>query len=306
MARELVLDLSSYQAGFSIDTFKKLGVKKHIVKVTEGTTYVNPYANVLVNRAAAAGADGFAFYHFARFGANAEQAKAEAQFFINTAKSKFKLAEGATLICDAELQKMSTDAVIVFLDTIKASGYQTGFYTYKFLLPQFDLDRIKPYMDYFWLASYPTEVGDRNPNFGYFPSANYVDLWQYTDNFLGDKVDASITVTDRALEMFNPKHAVKVEAPKAENTISAPKTWVDNYGWKWIEENGTFTSNTAINLRWGATPQSKLIATLPAGAKVKYDAFSRHGGYVWIRQPRKDGYGYLVCREGNKPLGNFK
>ena len=158
MARELVLDLSSYQAGFSIATFKALGVKKHIVKVTEGTTYVNPYANILVNRAVAAGADGFAFYHFARFGTNVEQAKAEAQFFINTAKSKFNLASGATLICDAELQKMSTDAVIAFLDVIKAAGYQTGFYTYKFLLPEFDLDRIKPHMDYFWLASYPTKV----------------------------------------------------------------------------------------------------------------------------------------------------
>lgn len=307
MARELVLDLSSYQAGFSIDTFKSLGVKKHIVKVTEGTTYVNPYANVLVNRAAAAGADGFAFYHFARFGANVAQAKAEAQFFINTAKSKFNLAEGATLICDAELQKMSTDAVIAFLDTIKASGYQTGFYTYKFLLPEFDLDRIKPHMDYFWLASYPTKVGDRNPTFGYFPSANYVDLWQYTDNFLGDNVDASITVSDRALEMFNPKNSVKVETPKTETAVSAPKTWVDNYGWKWVEENGTFTSDTAINLRWGATPQSDLISVLPAGSVVKYNAFSRHGGYVWLRQPRVNGKdGYLICREGNTPLGSFK
>ncbi|WP_265488392.1 SH3 domain-containing protein [Lactobacillus sp. PV034] len=29
--------------------------------------------------------------------------------------------------------------------------------------------------------------------------------------------------------------------------------------------------------------QSKLITTFPAGTSIKYDAFSRHGGYVWIR-----------------------
>ncbi|MCI7591212.1 MAG: glycoside hydrolase family 25, partial [Lactobacillus johnsonii] len=45
---------------------------------------------------------------------------------------------------------------------------------------------------------------------------------------------------------------------------------------------------------------------LPAGTEVKYDAYSRHGGYVWIRQPRSNGYGYLVCRAGNEPWGTFK
>ena len=123
---------------------------------------------------------------------------------------------------------------------------------------------------------------------------------------MGDNVDASITVTDRASEMFNPKNAVKVETPKTENTAPVPNTWVDGLGDKWTKEDGYFITGTQINLRWGATPQSKLITTLPAGTSVKYDAFSRHGGYVWIRQPRQDGYGYLVCREGNNPLGTFK
>ncbi|WP_242509602.1 phage head-tail connector protein [Ligilactobacillus salivarius] len=36
----------------------------------------------------------------------------------------------------------------------------------------------------------------------------------------------------------------------------------------------------SINLRWGAKTDSDLIATLNPGDVVKYDAFSKHDGYV--------------------------
>ena len=50
-------------------------------------------------------------------------------------------------------------------------------------------------------------------------------------------------------------------------------------------------------MRWGATTKSSRIGVLQKGDEVKYDAFCVAGGYVWIRQPRSDGYGYL-------PTGN--
>lgn len=65
----------------------------------------------------------------------------------------------------------------------------------------------------------------------------------------------------------------------------------------WIAQNGTFTSNTAIKLRTGANTGSGVIATLPAGSSVKYNAYMHSGGYVWIRQPRGNGYGYLATGE---------
>ena len=80
-------------------------------------------------------------------------------------------------------------------------------------------------------------------------------------------------------------------------------------GDRWFAEKGTFITGTAINLRWGAKTNSALIATLPANSEVKYDAWSRHDGYVWLRQPRpNDQYGYLVCRDANnnQPFGTFK
>nr|WP_268869332.1 SH3 domain-containing protein [Ligilactobacillus salivarius] len=53
-----------------------------------------------------------------------------------------------------------------------------------------------------------------------------------------------------------------------------------------------------MNLRWGAKTDSDLIATLNPGDVVTYDAFSKHDGYVWLRQVRDNGqFGYLASGE---------
>ena len=141
------------------------------------------------------------------------------------------------------------------------------------------------------------------PDFNYFPSANYVDCWQHTDNLLGYKVDGSITLTDNAIKLFNPSE-VKAEAPKptpAPSQNSAKyDSWTDDLGVKWFKESGKFTItvNEGIVLRWGATTNSTKIAFLPKDSVVKYDAFCHSGGYVWIRQPRGNSqYGYLPTGE---------
>ncbi|MCC4400473.1 hypothetical protein LMC10_10360 [Limosilactobacillus reuteri] len=67
-------------------------------------------------------------------------------------------------------------------------------------------------------------------------------------------------------------------------------------------------NDVAVNLRYSARTKSNIIATLPAGSTIKYDAFSRHAGYVWIRQPRENGYGYMAVRDTktNQPFGKFE
>lgn len=65
----------------------------------------------------------------------------------------------------------------------------------------------------------------------------------------------------------------------------------------WHAQNGTFTVTTpgGIKLRSGsASTKSPLIAVLPKGSVVKYNAYGYAGGYVWIRQPRSHGYGYIA------------
>ena len=63
----------------------------------------------------------------------------------------------------------------------------------------------------------------------------------------------------------------------------------------WIDEKWHFRLTQPINLRTQPTDTSKSIATLPIGSIVKYDSYKVDtNGYVWIRQPRTFGYGYLA------------
>lgn len=316
MTREIFVDLSSFQKDKTVDDYKKLGVKKAVVKISESTNYVNPYIHDLIDKAAAGGVNGFAFYHFGRF-TNDSQAVAEAKFFIDNSKGKVNVKPGTLMILDAEIDGMPTGSVIAFLKILRDAGFKTGFYTYKYMLPKFNLEAIKPYMDWFWLAAYPTKgPADKNPDFNYFPSAKYVDAWQYTDNLLGMSVDGSITVTDNGNKLFNASdnesqsNAGKPDPqPAKPATPTQPKTWVDAQGDKWVEEHGTFISNTYINLRWGAKTISSVATQIGPGTEIKYDAYSNHDGYVWLRQPRSGGgYLYLVGRNAytHEPWGTFK
>lgn len=316
--RKTVIDLASFQSHLTINDYKNIGADYAIVKTTESTNYVNPYIRSLIDRSAGGGIRGYAFYHFGRFH-NDAQAVAEANYFIANSKAQANVQPGTLMILDAEISNMPTSSVIAFLNTVRNAGYHPGFYTYKYLLPNFNLEAIHPNMDMFWLAAYPLANGKaagKNPDFNYFPSANYVDMWQHTDNLLGYNVDGSITLTDNAINLFNPSEAPKPEPNKpieqetpAITTELPSNHWVDDLGDRWFAENGTFITGAAINLRWGAKTNSALIATLPANSEVKYDAWSRHDGYVWLRQPRPNAqYGYLVCRDANnnQPFGTFK
>ena len=72
-------------------------------------------------------------------------------------------------------------------------------------------------------------------------------------------------------------------------------TVVDSKGW--ITETGQFKLTQDIYLRKGATTDSLVIALLPKGSLIRYDAFKHAGGYVWIRQQRGRTYGYLATGE---------
>lgn len=316
--RVTVIDLASFQSSLTVADYKAIGAEYAIVKISENTNYINPYIRSLIDLSAAGGIMGYAFYHFGRFH-NDAQAVDEANYFITAAKARANIKPGTLLILDAEIQGMPTSSVIAFLDTLRNAGYHTGFYTYKYLLPNFDLEAIHPHMDMFWLAAYPLWNGvpaGKNPDFHYFPSANYVDLWQHTDNLLGYHVDGSITITDNAIKLFNPsttpapapQKPIEQEKPAIKPTLPA-HSWVDDLGVRWFAEKGTFTSNTDLHLRWGAAPSSSVIAMLHAGDVVKYDAWARTNGFVYVRQPRPNGqFGYVAVRDAatNEAYGTFK
>ncbi len=299
MTREIVLDASNYQEKLTAKDYARIGATKLIVKLTEGTNYVNPDIKLLINRAAAGGVTGFAFYHFGRFH-NDSQAIKEANMFVKVAKEKVNVIKNTLLILDAEIQDMSTSSVIAFLKVLRKAGFKAGFYTYKYLLPNFNLEKIKPYMDFFWLAAYPLGnkvAADKHPNFGYFPSANYVDLWQYTDNLLGYNIDGSITVTDNAIKLFNP-----------EKESTSHKTSTTTPAATWKKKNGTFVLGQKLKLHKSPHIDAPAIAELPKGSEVKFDATLQGPLRLWLRQPRSGGsYGYIVAKDKyGKTLGKIK
>lgn len=66
----------------------------------------------------------------------------------------------------------------------------------------------------------------------------------------------------------------------------------------WVGERWHFKLGQSINLRTQPNTKSKIIATLPIGSVVQYDSYKIDtNGYVWIRQPREKGYGYLATGE---------
>ena len=132
---------------------------------------------------------------------------------------------------------------------------------------------------------------------------DHVAIWQFADNWKGMGIDGNIAVKKLELKSVASK-------PKAAptKTSTQEKSWTDVQGMTWHEEDGTFITGGAINLRWGANTDSMLITTLPAGSVVKYNAWSRDSaGRVWLQQPRgSNHYGYLVGRVGNDAWGTFK
>ena len=95
-------------------------------------------------------------------------------------------------------------------------------------------------------------------------------------------------------------------ANKPAQPTNKPST-TTNVNSDWTKQNGVFVTGGAINLRTGASTNSKVIAMLPTNTEIKYDAYRTEGQYTWLRQPRANGqYGYLVGRNNGQAWGTFK
>lgn len=294
----LVADVASFQPE-DLGFFKALasqGVKAVIVKLTEGsadrTAYINPKAQNQIINARKAGLLVNA-YHFARY-TSIQDAKNEADFFVTVAK-RMGIGTDSVMAVDLEASEITPNLnakTNAFLQYVKDCGY--------------------PNVDYYSMASWfwngtlnPDAILAKNKwvaNYGVSqPGVNNVGTWQFSSSWTvnGSKVDMSYDFSG----FYTERHITAdsesvVNTPKSKPQPVAYDTWTDNLGDVWYKEEGTFILSESINLRWGAKPDSTLIATLDPGDVVKYDAFSKHDGYVWLRQVRDNGqFGYLVSGE---------
>lgn len=213
MTRPYVLDVSGYQPQAQYYSFwqkwKARGVHGAIVKLSESTYYRNPYG---AGQLAAAKHEGMQIsgYHFSRFVGNASQAVAEANYAIATANT-MRLPHGSKLVLDYEEAKgyrsSNTQAAIAFLNTVKSAGFVPVFYSYSGMKGYWDFEEIHRQTGaMLWIAAYPTMAGVTYPNYNYFPGiSNFIGAWQFSDNFYGERIDASVDLTGVFTQMTQQK-----------------------------------------------------------------------------------------------------
>lgn len=290
----LVMDISSYQPD-TVSFFqaaKNAGVKAVIVKLTQGSAdgdaYVNPKAQAQINNARSVGLLVHG-YHYARFNGN-QDARNEAKWFVDHAQ-QFGLGPESVLALDIEDKsnaKYATSDANAFLQAVKDAGYpKVDIYSMASWFWQGRLNAAQLIAKNKWVANYDVSQ----------PGVDNVGTWQWTDNYkiAGTGVDMSYDFSGFYTNADTSANEPKPVTP-APKPVSKETTWTDNLGAVWHAENGKFISNTALHLRWGARPSASTIAVLPAGSVVKYDAWSRGSEFVYVRQPRGNGYGYVAVR----------
>ncbi len=203
------------------------------------------------------------------------------------------------------------------------------------------------YPNALWVAKYKTNGREDNPDYNYFPSMDNVAIWQYTQNWRGQNVDGNVNVvplsnkttadnndtstnaantnnsnanngqsssqapanpiTNNSNATAKPNNNSTQPAPPIETKPAEKPSTTTNINSDWTKQNGVFVTGGAINLRTGASTDSKVITQLPANSEVKYDAYRTIGQYTWLRQPRANNeYGYLVGRDNGQAWGTFK
>ena len=144
------IDIASYQGDNGIDV-AKVKADFVIVKVSGGTSYVNPYWKKHAAAALKAGKL-LGLYHYACEYDSEPGGKAEAEFFLKQIKGY----EGKAVLCldwEAHAQSMPVSYAKAWLDTVaKATGATPVFYGYASYLNSRDHSAIKKYP--LWMASY--------------------------------------------------------------------------------------------------------------------------------------------------------
>lgn len=254
------VDVASYQPT-SLAAYHKAGASFAIVKLTEGTDYLNPKAGAQVKSSRANHLYTHA-YHYARFGSSVGQAKKEAAYFIKEAKKR-KISQKRMLWLDWESgsgnivtgpKAANTAAILAFMSAVKAAGWRPGLYSGASLMrTAIDTKQvIKKFGTCLWVASYPTMAAISTADFGYFPSMDGVAIWQFTRNWKGLGVDGNVAVVDLNRNS-KPKPKPKAKSkPKEKTTATVFKgvVKVNNLGagkasWKvrLLSEEGHYTNS---------------------------------------------------------------
>lgn len=246
------VDVASYQPT-NLAAYHKAGASFAIVKLTEGTDYLNPKA---AKQVASSRANHFYThaYHFARFGSSVSQAKKEAAYFIKAAK-KEDISRKRMLWLDWESgsgnvvtgsKSSNTAAILAFMNAVKAAGWRPGLYSGASLMRSaIDTKQVvKKFGTCLWVASYPTMAAVSMADFGYFPSMDGVAIWQFTSNWKGLGVDGNVALVD--LNSSNkPKPKAKTTTTDFKGVVKVNNLGPGKASWKvrLLSKDGHYTDS---------------------------------------------------------------
>lgn len=246
------VDVASYQPT-NLAAYHKAGASFAIVKLTEGTDYLNPKA---AKQVASSRANHFYThaYHFAQFGSSVSQAKKEAAYFIKAAK-KEDISRKRMLWLDWESgsgnvvtgsKSSNTAAILAFMNAVKAAGWRPGLYSGASLMRSaIDTKQVvKKFGTCLWVASYPTMAAVSMADFGYFPSMDGVAIWQFTSNWKGLGVDGNVALVD--LNSSNkPKPKAKTTTTDFKGVVKVNNLGPGKASWKvrLLSKDGHYTDS---------------------------------------------------------------
>lgn len=220
------VDVASYQS----TNVSYTGAKFAIIKLTQGTDYLNPKADQQIKSAKAHGLL-VGGYFYANHGNSVSKARSEAKYAVAKAKT-LGIPEGSYIADDFEQGsgnsvnggvQANTDAIMAAMQVIKDAGYQPLVYSGAFVLrTHMSITRIvKSFGTCLWVASYKVSGRQDYADFNYFPSMDGVAIWQFTDNYRGLNVDGNICLIDlkTSSNSSKPKPAKKTTESLSQHPV---------------------------------------------------------------------------------------
>ena len=226
------VDVSSHNGHISKEDYQHLaekGVNGVVVKLTEGTSYKNPYAASQTQNAQAAGmqVSAYAFSHYT----NEAEARAEARYFAEEAR-RLNLPSSTVMVNDIEDSDMRPNinaTTQAWADEMRRMGFSNlMYYTSASWLDRNNLRTKGPIqteqfgLENFWVAQYPTSKlsADDAKTLKYNSEAG---AWQFTSQaelLPGRHVfDQSVDYTGRFTNKATPSNRAANQPIKGKITV---------------------------------------------------------------------------------------
>lgn len=299
-ARTDMVDVSNHNGYMTLDNWTQMrnqyGVKVMVTKLTEGTSYQDPTAQTAIQTAKQAGlyVNG---YYFCRY-TNIAQAKNEAQFAVKFAR-QIGLPTNAVVCADIESSQqrglgtsVNDLAISAMRQVVQSAGYRFDVYS----MASWG-DRVVPWKDMGWIASYPYNLMRDLYTHGHawqFRSDQYFngsygkfDVSQLYDNYYTGGLDKNAVISNEDTHQVDKNHGTQSNQMNREQQPSAQSF---DYA-----QTGVFVPNTTLNIRTAPSVNSQLVGTYAPGERVYYDHVYIRDGYAWARYLSYSGnYHYIA------------